>query len=150
MSVAGRKGKSKPNQAKQQAARVGPIKKKKTATAISSAGPSGGSIKKPHRFRPGTVASRDAYKLTFGARKIEPSIRWRPMQRLINQVIADRTGTTGVDSISRQARFLLHFEICGYMHRRMLRYHNSMDPKRQRLTPANIARVRILLLPSGS
>jgi hypothetical protein len=144
------KGKSKPNQSKQKpaaAAATKPPMKKKSSKAIAKV-TSGGGVKKPHRFRPGTVAFRDAKALIVGARRLAPAIRPRPFQRLLSAVLADLAaesripGAQEVGTITGAARQRLYYEAHGFMHRLLLRYANSIHDNRQRLALHNILRVR--------
>jgi histone H3 len=48
--------------------------------------PSGGGIKKPHRFRPGTVALREIRKFQ---KSTELLIRKLPFQRLVREILQD-------------------------------------------------------------
>lgn len=63
---------------------------KKAATAVK-ARPSNGGIKKPHRFKPGTVALREIRRYQ---KSTELLIRKMPFQRLVREVAHDTTGRT--------------------------------------------------------
>ena len=61
------------------------IARKNTGTAASGAPPSGG-VKKPHRFRPGTVALREIRKFQ---KSTDLLIRKLPFQRLVREISQD-------------------------------------------------------------
>jgi len=56
------------------------------AARKSTAGTSGGGIKKPHRFRPGTVALREIRRYQ---KSTELLIRKLPFQRLVREIAQD-------------------------------------------------------------
>ena len=65
----------------------GKAPRKQLATkAARKSGPSGGGVKKPHRYRPGTVALREIRKYQ---KSTDLLIRKRPFQRLVREIAQD-------------------------------------------------------------
>jgi histone H3 len=62
-----------------------PIKQLATKAARKSA-PTAGGVKKPHRYRPGTVALREIRKYQGGSHARELLIRKLPFQRLVRAI----------------------------------------------------------------
>jgi histone H3 len=58
----------------------------KAARKSASTGPSSGGVKKPHRFRPGTVALREIRRYQ---KSTELLIRKLPFQRLVREIAQD-------------------------------------------------------------
>jgi len=74
---------------KAQASRHDATKLSKTTkkpTDVSSKKPTGGGIKKPHRYRPGTVALREIRKYQ---KSTDLLIRKLPFQRLVREIAQD-------------------------------------------------------------
>jgi histone H3 len=63
-----------------------PRKALSTITARKNAPPASGGVKKPHRFRPGTVALREIRKYQKGT---ELLLRKLPFQRLVREIAQD-------------------------------------------------------------
>ena len=63
-----------------------PRKQLASKVARKSAPNSGGGVKKPHRFRPGTVALREIRKYQKSTNLL---LRRQPFQRLVREVAAD-------------------------------------------------------------
>lgn len=61
-----------------------PPRKQLTSKAARKAGPTAGGVKKPHRYRPGTVALREIRKMQKGCDLL---IRKAPFQRLVREII---------------------------------------------------------------
>jgi histone H3 len=64
-------------------------KKKKQKSGGAKKSPASGAIKKPHRFRPGTVALREIRKYQKGTHATALLIRKLPFQRLVREVTQD-------------------------------------------------------------
>lgn len=61
-------------------------RKSLAATAARRSGPACGGVKKPHRFRPGTVALREIRKYQKSTNLLIPKL---PFQRLVREVVQD-------------------------------------------------------------
>ena len=63
-----------------------PRKQLATKAARLSAPTTAGGVKKPHRFRPGTVALREIRKYQ---KSVEPLLRKLPFQKLVKEIVQD-------------------------------------------------------------
>lgn len=75
-----------PGGAKQAAAKSKP--KSKAAGRVAAVAGATSAVKKPHRFKSGTVAGREIKKLQ---KRVAPIFRYAPLRRLINATVADLT-----------------------------------------------------------
>ena len=63
-----------------------PRKALATKAARKSGGPATGGVKKPHRYRPGTVALREIRRFQ---KSVDPLIRTGPFARLVREIMLD-------------------------------------------------------------
>lgn len=66
-----------------------PHRKRLATKAARTGAPSAGGIKKPHRYRPGTVALREIRRYRRYQKSTELLIRKLPFQRLVREIAQD-------------------------------------------------------------
>uniref|UniRef100_A0A8C8XFL8 Histone H3 n=1 Tax=Panthera leo TaxID=9689 RepID=A0A8C8XFL8_PANLE len=88
-----------------------PRKQLATKAARKSA-PATGGVKKPHRYRPGTVALREIRRYQ---KSTELLIRKLPFQRLVREIAQDFKTDLRFQSGQPSTKNKIHLELCGLL-----------------------------------